>query len=427
MTGLFKRVPELSRVGVRGEISNINTSPNRTYFALKDNKAIVACSIMTYKLQRLAELVHGREIVAYGAVRVNEYRSQYYLDVEHFDIEGLGALHQEYEALKARFAAEGLFESSRKRPLPAYPRIIALISADGKGREDFERVIADRAPNMIVRFVRAQVQGVGADAEIADAFDRAQRTDAEVVVLARGGGSYEDLFTFNREAVVRAIVRCRIPVVTGIGHQTDRHLADDVADIACYTPTAAAEHFGRLWQRARETLSRAQVTLARETRHLVARAATRADMLDRALHAGVDRAIAARAQRLHHAERRLDAQRPGAQLVALRDRLASLDRRIEGARVALFAARDRALAARVVRLEPAVARVLANTRHRVQLLEGRLDAYDPNKAVAGGYAIISSNGRVVTDASTLERGDRIVARLAHGRLDAVVERVHQDE
>jgi exodeoxyribonuclease VII large subunit len=196
---VFRRVRAFEHIGITGEISQWNPRPNGVYFTIKDAAAVLECFAYDNRAKRFPPVSLGTAVVAFGSVRVVERRSRYELVVDELQLTGIGELYAQYEALKERFRAEGLFAAERKRRIPRFPRVVALVSAKSKGEEDFQTVIRERAPNVEVRFVETRVQGLGADVEIAQSLDRASRLPADVIVLARGGGSYEDLFEFNRE------------------------------------------------------------------------------------------------------------------------------------------------------------------------------------------------------------------------------------
>ena len=267
---VFRRVAAFGYLGISGEVSEWMPRQNGVYFTLKDADAVLQCFAYHNRAIKFPDLALGSAIVAFGSMRVAQWRSRYELLVDSVQLTGIGELYRQYQALKDRFRELGFFEPERKLPIPAFPRIVALVSARGKGAEDFLATLQDRAPQVRVRFVETRVQGVGADVEIAEKLDQAAALGADVIVLARGGGSYEDLFSFNREPVVRAIERSRTPVITGIGHTADRHLADDVADFVCETPSNAAQFIASLWQRGGEKLARLTTQLRREMRDLLA-------------------------------------------------------------------------------------------------------------------------------------------------------------
>jgi exodeoxyribonuclease VII large subunit len=401
---VFRRVRAFEYLGISGEISEFTDRANGVYFTLKDANAVLQCFAYPNRARAFPKMALGTAVIAYGAIRVAERRSRYELLVNDVRLTGIGELYQQYEALKERFRALGLFERARKRPVPAFPRKVALVSARGKGAEDFLTTLRARAPQVRVEFVETRVQGIGADVEIADALARAARTNPDVVVLARGGGSYEDLFAFNLEPVVRAIVRSGAPVITGIGHTGDHHLADDVADLSCETPSNAAQYIANLWQRGGERLTRLAAQLDREMRDQFARALQRADAAADALVRAWERSVGKR-----------------------RDRLAALDRRLLGQNPShRNARRVTQLQVAVQRLDHARERYFSKRANALELASSRLGSSDPLKPLERGYAIVMREGRALRDARAASPGDEIEARLFVGSLTARVEGVRED-
>ncbi|MBV8152979.1 MAG: exodeoxyribonuclease VII large subunit [Candidatus Eremiobacteraeota bacterium] len=404
LRGVFRRVRAFELIGVSGEVSEFTERSNGVYFTLKDANVVLQCFAHPNRARTFPKIALGTAVIAYGTVRVADWRSRYELLVNDVRLTGIGELFAQYEALKERFRALGFFERARKKPVPAFPRVVALVSARGKGAEDFQTTLSARAPQVRIEFVETRVQGIGADVEIADAIDRAGRSGADVIVLARGGGSYEDLFAFNLEPVVRAIVRSKQPVITGIGHTGDHHLADDVADLACETPSNAAQYLAQQWQRGGERLSRLSAQLDREMRDQLARALQRADVASEALTRTWERTCTKRRDRLAVLERRLLAHNPSHRI----------------------AQRVAPLAVRKERLVQAAERYFAQRTGALELASSRLTSSDPLKPLERGYAIVLRDGRALRDARDSAPGDEIEARLFVGSLTARVERVNDD-
>ena len=401
---VFRRVKPFEYIGITGEISQWNPRQNGVYFTIKDQSAVLECFTYLNRAAKFPKVALGTAVIAYGAIRVVERRSRYELLVEDLALTGIGELHAQYEALKERFRAEGLFEAARKRRIARFPSRVILVSADGKGAEDFLKVMRERAPSVDVRFVETRVQGVGAEVEIATKLDEAAKLKPDVIVLARGGGSYEDLFPFNLEPVVRAIVRSPVPIITGIGHTGDHHLADDVADLSCETPTNAAQYIANLWQRGSERFERLAAQLDREMRDLFARALQRGDAALDSLSRALERSLAVKRDRLIVLERRLNTLNPAQRLTQRSTRLAALRSR----------------------LAPAW-QLYANRRSSdLKIAWTRLGAVDPNAPLERGYALIFRDGSLVRSAHDVTAGDEIVARLGHGTLEARVEAVRDE-
>jgi exodeoxyribonuclease VII large subunit len=420
---VFRRIRAFEYLGISGEVSEFTARSNGVYFTLKDANAVLQCFAHPSRARGFPKLPLGTAVIAYGTVRVAEWRSRYELLVNDVRLTGIGELFQQYEALKERLRAEGLFAPSRKRPIPPFPRAVALVSARGKGAEDFLTTLKMRAPQVKVEFIQTRVQGLGADVEIAEAVDRAARRHVDLIVLARGGGSYEDLFAFNLEPVVRAIVRSPVPVVTGIGHTENHHLADDVADLSCETPSNAAQFIANLWQRGGDRLARLGAQLAREIRDHLARATQHADLAFDTLERAWERSAVKRRERLSSLERRLIAQNPSHRVARRASRLSTLDSTLRNCALRVGPRSSRELEIREERLARALERFLSRTSNALALAGSRLMSSDPQKPLERGYAIVLLKGRALRDAREAAPGDAIEARLFHGSLSARVEKV----
>jgi exodeoxyribonuclease VII large subunit len=422
---VFRRVRAFEYLGIGGEVSEFTDRTNGVYFTLKDANAVLQCFAYPNRARAFPKMALGTAVIAYGTIRVAERRSRYELLVNDVRLTGIGELYQQYEALKERFRSLGFFERARKRPIPAFPRTVALVSARGKGAEDFQTTLRARAPQVRIEFIESRVQGIGADVEIAEALDRAARVGAEVVVLARGGGSYEDLFAFNLEPVVRAILRSNVPVITGIGHTGDHHLADDVADLSCETPSNAAQYIANLWQRGGERLARLSAQLDREMRDQFARALQRADVTAEALVRGWERSTAKRRERLAALERRLLAQNPSHRVARRITQLTALESSLKNWPPRALPQWRRALEVRVERLGRVSERYFARRANALELAASRLASSDPLKPLERGYAIVTKNGRALRDARDASAGDEIETKLFLGSLTARVEKVNE--
>ncbi|MBV9718425.1 MAG: exodeoxyribonuclease VII large subunit [Candidatus Eremiobacteraeota bacterium] len=398
--------PELQHIAIAGEISGWKPQPSgNVFFSLKDDRAILRCFAYGSDAKRFPRLCDGIAVVATGAIGIWERSSEYQLRVTHVDPVGVGAIAAKVEALRKRLQLEGLFERARKRELLRFPRRVALVSARGKGADDFETTLGEKSPNVAVTFIETRVQGAGAEIDIADAIDRASRESVDAIVLLRGGGSYEDRYPFNTEPVVRAIVRSRHPVVTAIGHTGDRHLADEVADAVFKTPTAAAEYIAGSWAEVTGRMKRQREALARAIEQLVVRAAQRRDSSNQALSVAIETRVSGWRQRLLALEARIERQNP-------RHRLA---------------ARETRLTTAAVKFEAAQERIISKGTNALALAYSCLAAVDPEAPLERGYAIVTSAGRALRDAREVSPGDGIEAQLHRGRLAANVERVMSHE
>lgn len=443
--GLLKDNKWLREIGVRGEVSNLRRSNNNVYFDLKEEDAILNCVVWSDNVATLPELENGLAVVAIGYVDTFVKASRYQLVAHSVTLEGVGDLHAEFEKLKKKLEAEGAFAAERKRKLPLYPYRIALVSSrEARGMGDFMTIVAKRAPHVEVVFVETPVQGTGASIEIADAIDRASRLEVDAIVVARGGGSFEDLFAFSTETVARAILRASRPVVSAIGHDYDVSIADLVADVRAETPSAAAHRvvpdrdellrriassFRTIENRARQKLRLATrdatqtiqySALAQPSRFL----GPRRQGVDR-VASGIDHAVAAalrrRSTRIVSLERRLDRFDP-------RQQLAERGKTLELARFRLSRAAEERMGRyreRISRgasdLQPAMQIGYARRLNTLQLLRAKLFGHDPEAILQQGYAIVRYDGHVVRDPREVPEEGRISAQVAHGTLTARVE------
>ena len=397
----------LRNIGVQGEISNLSRSGGNVYFNLKDADAILGCVVWSDRAADLPAIDNGQQVIAYGEITAYPKASKYQLVAYRVEQEGVGRLHELFEKLKSKLEAEGAFAAERKRPIVTYPFSLALVSSKGAaGATDFLKILRARAPYVEVKFCDTPVQGVGAAMEIVRAINRASRLDVDCVVVARGGGSYEDLFAFNTDEVARAILRAPRPVITGIGHETDLTIADLVADRRAETPSAAAhivapvprdELLRSIAARATRIERLARGKIASGVTH-VERAVGRSAITDPARITGirrqhVDRAVGALAARMHEVTRRHGA--------TLQGFLRRLDRCDPKSRVA---ERRRTFDVMAVRLHNAGERRLRQMAERLKVVAAQLDGKDPEAILQRGYAIVRYEGKTVRDAAAVPDG-----------------------
>ena len=417
---------------VEGEISNLRVhTSGHVYFTLKDEEAQVRAVLFRSRMRRVRfEPADGLHVLAFGRLDVYAVRGEYQLVCEVLEPKGLGALQLAFEQLKARLAAEGLFDTGRKRPLPVLPRRVGLVtSPTGAVVRDFLRVVTRRFASLQVLVCPVRVQGDTAAGEIAQALGILNRRgDLDVIVLARGGGSLEDLWAFNEEAVARAIAASKIPVISAVGHETDVTIADFVADLRAPTPSAAAE----LVVREKAELVRQLATLGTRLRRAMGQRTGR--VADRLADIRRRRVLTDPGRPLRDWARRVDDL--GARLSRAVTRQATrtrerLDRAARSLRPALLRAPVRhrgQLAAHLGgRLERALRGETARRRRAVEALAARLDSLSPLACLARGYAIaLSPAGEVVTRADQVHVGERLAVRLRAGSLGCRVEDVELD-
>ena len=422
----------LGVVWVEGELSNFSQpGSGHWYFSLKDREAQVRCAMFRVKNSAVGFTPKaGQQVLARGRVSLYEPRGDYQLIVEHLEEAGVGALQREFERLKAKLAAEGLFARERKRTLPSFPRRIGVVtSPTGAAIRDVLHILARRFPPASVLVYPTPVQGAAAVPSIVEALELAsRRAECDVLILARGGGSIEDLWAFNDERVARAIRACAIPVVSGIGHEIDFTIADFAADARAPTPSGAAELAVPDRRACLDALGRTAERLSACMRRELRAASGRFEAVGsrlRAAHPGMR--LAHQAQRLDDLEQRL-AGALGAGLHLRRNRLSETFARLVQHSPEHLAREHRlrceSLAAR---LDHALQGRLSRLAHRIDLAQRTLKTASPLATLARGFAIVTrADGSVITDAATVGADEQIEARLAAGRVRARVTGTQRD-
>lgn len=413
---------------VRGELSNLaQPSSGHLYFTLKDEAAQVRCALFRPRRLLLGfRPENGQQVLVRARVTLFEPRGDFQLVVESMEPGGEGALRLELERLKRRLAAEGLFAEACKRPIPPFPRQVGLItSPSGAAVHDLLTVLRRRFPALSVLIYPVQVQGAGAVESILRALALANtRADCDVLILARGGGSLEDLAAFNDETLARAIRASGIPVVTGIGHEVDVSIADLVADRRAATPSAAAELVAPSAEHLRHRFDALATRLASLEIRLIAGARQRLDLVTRHLRLLHPAArLQQQAQRLDQVERRLTVAMRG-RLRGARDRLTPQEGRLLGLSPKERLARARTdLEGLARRLQWVQNRADGARRERLARAIAGLEALSPLATLARGYAIVSriDDGTIVRSPTDAPPGTAIAARLQLGSLRARVE------
>jgi len=423
-------------IWVEGEISNLSRpSSGHWYFTLKDKQAQVRCAMFRNRNFRLRfQPTDGAKVLVKGTLSLYENRGDYQLIAEDMQPAGAGQLAAQFELLKQKLQAEGLFEASRKKPLPMPPRHIAAItSPTGAAIRDILSVLQRRSPSIRVTVIPVPVQGEQAPPAIVRALALANklageaRQDFDVILLGRGGGSLEDLWAFNDERVARAIAASELPVVSAVGHEIDTTIADFVADVRAPTPSAAAELLSPDWREAAQKL----------------------ESLQRRLHGHWLRALARQRQRLDWWQRRL--QHPGQRLRQWTLRLDELELRLRQANQRLHRDQQRRLQllhARLQRHHPGqqlrqlqtrldfcarqlpllIRQLLQQHRQRLRAQAQMLNSVSPLNTLQRGYAIVSdTRGTVLRSAAQTQPGTVLRARLAEGQLLCTVDAVVLEE
>ncbi len=421
----------LGSVWVQGEISNYKQhTSGHQYFTLKDQQAAIACVIFRNAMISLRQpLVDGAQVQLFGRLTVFEARGQYQLSVEIVQPRGLGLLQAKFEALKRKLEAEGLFEPARKKALPKFPHCIGIItSPSGAAIRDILNVLKRRARGIEILINPVRVQGTGAAAEIAAAIHELARPNEnwaalDVIVLARGGGSMEDLWEFNEEIVARAIVASALPVVSAVGHEIDFTIADFVADLRAPTPSAAAEliaadamELGRRVSECQNCLRRAlqtfivreqtqlrlfsQQTLARELVRRIQEGRQSLDWRRETLTRGLQEMVASRRNSLNEKFSIVQRHEPSREVQLRRERL------LENAR----------------RLLAGVGLTRDGIKKRFERAEKILTVLGPNATLARGYSLTTNaKGRIIRTIAQVKRGDEMRTRVTDGEIKSTAD------
>ena len=413
-------------VWVEGEISNARVwKTEHLYFTLKDTGAQINAVMFRSTVRYLRfKPENGQHVVARGRVSVYDPKGEYQIVCEHLEPQGLGALQLAFEQLRERLDHEGLFSAGRKRPLPALPKKIGIVtSLDGAAVKDILNVLGRRHPNAHVIISPTRVQGAGAAREIVRALGHLEQVpDVDVIIVARGGGSIEDLWAFNEEPVARAIAAARVPVVSGVGHETDVTITDFVADLRAPTPSAAAElvvarkdELASRIRRAEDRLRRAVTASLQQRRTTIHRLERRPGLaawptrlaghgrytaeLTHRLNSAVASTVGRHVRQTHTMRLRLEAL--------------SLGRRLGRIRARLVSAR--------MRLAHATRHVHANRATRLRAAAGRLEALSPLAVLSRGYAVCWTADRsVIREATAVRPGQSVTVTLHQGELDCEV-------
>ncbi len=414
-------------IWIEGEVSNCKVWNNgHLYFTLKDDRSQLKGFMFRSALRYLRfKPTDGTHVVARGKITVYEPRGEYQLECAHLEPKGLGALQLAFEQLKQRLQKEGLFDAARKRPLPALPRKIGIVtSLEGAAIRDIIKVLGRRYANAHLVICAARVQGADAAPDLARALRQIARVPAvDVVIVGRGGGSMEDLWAFNEEVVARAIARVPVPVISAVGHETDYTIADFVADVRAPTPSAAAEivvaakeefcgRIDRFHDRLRAAARTRVQALSRRVHVVDSRPAfagfpgrlamrgRHAAELSHALARVLRERVSARGRALQQLERQLQTFDAGRRLASLRTRLVAVDGRLHGAAAR---GRDRAAA-------------------HLGTVVGRLESLSPLAVLGRGYAVAwdAEKTHALRDAAAVRPGDDVTVTLSRGELQCTV-------
>ena len=412
----------LAGLWIAGEVSNLTRAASgHYYFSLKDSRAQVRCAMFKGAAVRLAKpLKEGDHIEVAGKISIYEARGEFQITVNEVRLKGLGQLYEAYERLKAQLQAEGAFAAERKKPLPARPQCIGIVtSLAAAALRDVVTTLKRRAPEIPVIVYLTAVQGVGSEFQIAQAIKTAsQRAECDVLIVCRGGGSIEDLWAFNEEPVVRAIEACAIPVVSGVGHETDFTLADFVADVRAPTPTGAAELVSPNRQESLHRLAQAKGRLKTVLEQRYFDASQKLDWL---------------ARQIRHPRQKLDEQRTHIHKLAqtlsysMMQNVRAHTARFEHQTQALKHCRPDISVYRQdidrfqTTLSHAFRQLLAHRRQSLNAQTALLEAVSPQQILERGFSVVkNTRGQVIRNADVLKQGQKLHITFADGETDVRV-------
>lgn len=421
---MFDNKPELNRVYIKGEISNYkHHTRGHLYFTLKDeNSRIAAVMFSSAASKLLFEPEDGMKVLVCGRVTVYEATGGYQIYVEQMDLDGIGNLYLEYEKLKNKLKAEGLFDLEHKRPIPKYPRKIGIITAStGAAIRDILSTIKRRYPICQTILFPALVQGVGAKESIVYQLQRAQDFDLDVLICGRGGGSIEDLWAFNEECVVRAIYASKIPVISAVGHEVDFTIADFVADLRAPTPTGAAEMavpnlvdvnnlINQYKIRVNESINNLLNLNNKKLEHLKESYVLRNplalyEVKEQKLDGYIDILNKYITNKLNESRIKLNHVKDS---FVLKNPLS------------LYMIKQEKLNNYVEQLQKIVVSYLDNGKYRYNLLVNKLELLNPLNILNNGYSLVSMNGKIIKSSKDVKQKDVLEIRLHEGKIKAIV-------
>ncbi len=418
---------EMGIVWLVGEISNFSAPVSgHWYFTLKDSRAQVKCAMFKGNNRRVTfKPQAGNQVLVKARLSLYEPRGDYQLIIESMQPEGDGRLQQQFDELKMKLAAEGLFAQALKTPLPEHPQRVGVItSKTGAALYDILDVLKRRDPSLPVVVYPTLVQGEEAAIQIAQAIGRANaRAECDVLIVGRGGGSLEDLWCFNNEIVARTIAASQIPIISAVGHEVDVTIADFVADVRAPTPSAAAELVSRDNSHKQQVFQQRQQNLASSMLHYFSKQQHQLSMLSHRLERQHPRQrLMQQAQQLDDLQIRLargiqhqlSQQKQGLQRLEHRLALCSPQYQLSH--------QQNHLQQSTRRLQDALKHQLLNRRHQLSLAAEKLETVSPLATLKRGYSITqSADGNVITDASSLQSGDKVITRLASGEFKSTVD------
>ncbi len=417
-----------SDVWIEGEVSNFKAYPSgHLYFALKDEGSQLQAVCFRHSAHRLKfTLEDGMLVVGHGRLEVYQPNGKYQVILDTIEPKGVGALQKAFEQLKRKLEKEGLFAAERKRPLPSLPRTIGIVtSPSGAAIHDMLRTLRLHKAQVKVVLFPAQVQGEGAAEQIAEGVATlCARSDIDVIIVGRGGGSIEDLWPFNEEVVARAIVASRVPVVSGVGHETDFTIADFVADARAATPTAAAQLLARPWEELETRLGDLAAQMLEAAEQVLFE---KQQAVEELVRHRVFELMASHLAELEHRVERFAGTAEASVRTALRRAVSALAALELGLNrqspVARVLRQKVALGALAARLEKPALALLSRENVRLGQAGARLNALSPLASLGRGYSIcLKPDGSIVSRTGQVEVGDGVVVRVSDGSIDCRVER-----
>lgn len=418
-------------VWVEGEISNLRTPPSgHVYCTLKDERSQIRAVLFRSSAVRMSfALQNGMHVIVRGRLTVYEPRGEYQMLMEAVEPKGVGALQVAFDQLRTRLSAEGLFDPLRKKPLPRFPRTVGVVtSLGGAALKDILSVLSRRWPTLHIIIAPVQVQGEAAARQIAEALDLLNaQGEAEVIILGRGGGSLEDLWTFNEEVVVRAVAASRIPVVSAVGHEIDMTLTDAAADLRAPTPSVAAEMVVPVFSEVLENLGRLTVRLERAMARHCSSEHRRLDSSSKGLSC-IQFRIREKTQQMDDMTDCL-IEKVRSRVLTEGDRVRRTDRELGKLSPFLIVKRNLGMMPLLFkRLERQACVLAAQRRRRIEATVAQLNSLSPLAVLGRGYGLLTrmSDGSILKRTQDARVGEHIVVRLVDGKLNCLVKGVLPD-
>ncbi|WP_298581012.1 exodeoxyribonuclease VII large subunit [uncultured Olegusella sp.] len=426
------KISELPRLTVLGEVTGFhgpNARSGHCYFQLKDKSSAMDVTMWRGSFQRLSfDLRDGLQVEATGSFQVYDKKGSLSFNISSMKLAGEGALRQQVAELARKLQHEGLMDPARKRKIPLFcERVCVVTSLSGAVIDDVKRTLARRNPLVTIQAAGCTVQGPGAASTIIDALELAAAAHPDAILLVRGGGSFEDLMTFNDEALARAVAACPVPVITGIGHEPDTSICDMVSDRRCSTPTAAAESVAPAMNELETTLNGRQIRLGQSLSSMLIKSKQYILMLGDSSKLLIERELSKKAQEIEALAAHRCLHDP---LAIVREPMESLElsaERLHDAMPRMMLALQGKTNDHKTRLDAIGQRLLRPYQQQLTHAAATLDALSPLRVLGRGYSLVQTcEGHVVTDAAQLKQGDRVTLRLRKGSACAQISNVSNE-